>query len=192
MKRLLNILLATLALGIFPGRTEAADWPAEFNAANKLYAEGKFADAASAYQRILQSGPAQPGALFQLRQRRIQVRPSGRAIAAYRRATQLAPRDAEARANLEFVRNQVSGPALRESRWSRSATWLGTLTLNEWTALAATAFWLTFALLASMQIRPALKPALRTLTLAMVAATLLAGAGLGVDAAIHFPTKSPW
>ena len=38
------------------------------------------------------------------------------------------PRDAELRANLAFVRNQVQGATLRESRWQN---WLGSLTLNE-------------------------------------------------------------
>ena len=47
MKPHLHILLATAAAAwIFPGQTMAADISTEFNAANKLYAEGKFADAA--------------------------------------------------------------------------------------------------------------------------------------------------
>ena len=65
----------------------------------------------------------------------------GKAIAAFRRAGLLAPRDPEIRANLAFVRNQVQGATVRESRWQN---WLGNLTLNEWTLFAAIAFWLTF------------------------------------------------
>ena len=94
------------------------------------------------------------------------------------------------RANLEFARNQVQGPTLRESRGSRAAEWLGLLTLNEWTGLAAAALWLTFALLAAMQIRPALKTALRGFVLGAVAVTLLSCACLGVDAAIHFSRQT--
>jgi len=56
MKTHLRILLAAMAaVWIFTGSAMAADIPAEFNAANKLYAEGKFAEAAETYEKILQS-----------------------------------------------------------------------------------------------------------------------------------------
>ena len=183
MKTFLPIAMTILAIGMFPGPAAGADRPAEFNAANKLYAEGKFAEAAAAYDRIVQSGVSSPALYFNSGNAEFKSGHFGRAIAAYRRAEQLAPRDAEVRANLEFARNQVQGPALRESRWK---DWLGSLNLNEWTGLAAVAFWLLFALLAAMQIRPALSTALRGFTLVTVAFTLLSGASLGVDAAVHF------
>jgi tetratricopeptide (TPR) repeat protein len=186
MRTHLHILLAALTVGMFSVRAAAAAPAAEFNAANKLYAEGKFTDAAAAYEKILQSGAAAPALYFNYANAEFKSGNFGRAIAAYRRAAQLAPRDAEVRANLDFARNQVSGPALRESRWSRSAEWLGTFTLNEWTGLAAAAFWLMFVLLAAMQIRPAWKTALRGPTLGMTVATFLLCAGLGADAALHF------
>ena len=110
----------------------------------------------------------------------------GRAIAAYRQAAQLTPRDAEVRANLDFARNQVQGPTLRESRWSRGAEWLGLFTLNEWTELAVAAFWLTFALLVAKLIRPSLKTALGGFTRCAAAVAILSCTALGVDAAIHF------
>ncbi len=191
MKGFPRILMAAAATAwIFTGQATAADISAEFNASNKLYAEGKFAEAAAGYEKILQSGTAAPALYFNYGNAEFKSGNSGRAIAAYRRAAQLAPRDAEVRANLEFARNQVSGPTLRESRWSRSAEWLGTLTLNEWTGLTMVAFWLMFGLLAARQLRPALKPALRGLTLGAVVATLLAGAGLGADAALHFSRQT--
>jgi tetratricopeptide (TPR) repeat protein len=178
-----RILLTAAAVWIFTGSALAADIPAEFNAANKLYAEGKFAVAAGAYEQILQSKTISPALYFNYGNAEFKAGNFGRAIAAYRQAAQLAPRDAEVRANLEFARNQVQGPTLREGRW---ANWLGLLTLNEWTGLAAAALWLTFALLAAMQIRPALKSALRGFVPGAVAVTLLSFACLGVDAAIHF------
>ncbi len=181
------ILLAAMVVWILTGSAMAADISAEFNAANKLYAEGKFADAATAYGKILQSKAVSPELYFNYGNAEFKAGNFGRAIAAYRQAAQLTPRDAEVRANLEFARNQVQGPTLRESRWQN---WLGVLTLNEWTGLAAIALWLTFAMLAAMQIRPALKTALRTFTWGMMAATLLSGACLGVDAAIHFSRQT--
>ena len=61
MKKLSAILLIALVIA---GNIFAADVTADFSAANKLYAEGKFADAANAYEKILNSGVASPNLLF--------------------------------------------------------------------------------------------------------------------------------
>jgi hypothetical protein len=127
---------------------------------------GKFPDAAATYEKILQTGGQSPALLFNYANAEFKAGSLGKAIAAYRRAELLAPRDSEIRANLAFVRNQVQGATIRESRWQN---WLGQLTLNEWTLLAAGAFWLTFLLLAVKQIRPALAPKLRSATRIFVA-----------------------
>jgi hypothetical protein len=185
-----RFLLAVAIARIFIGSTMAADISTEFNAANKLYAEGKFTDAATTYEKILQSKAVSPALYFNYGNAEFKSGNFGRAIAAYRQAAQLTPRDAEVRANLEFARNQVQGPTLRESRWSRTAGWLGLLTLNEWTELAAAALWLTFVLLAATQIRPALKTALRGFVPGAVAVTLLSCACLGVDASIYFSRQT--
>jgi tetratricopeptide (TPR) repeat protein len=177
---------ATIVVLILAGNLFAADVPAEFNAANRLYAEGRFAAAAGTYEKILQSGAVSPALYFNYGNAEFKLGQLGRAIAAYRRAELLAPRDDEVRANLGFVRNQVEGPALRESRWSRIAEWLGVLTLNEWTMLAAGAFWLAFLLFAIRQLRPAWRPRLRGLTFGVVVLTILSCAGLGAAAAVHF------
>jgi tetratricopeptide (TPR) repeat protein len=182
-----HFLPAIAAVWIFTGNAMAADPLAGFTDANKLYAEGRFAEAAAGYEKILESGTAAPALYFNYGDAEFKSGNTGRAIAAYRRAAQLAPRDAEVRANLEFARNQVSGPTLRENRW---IYWLGTLTLNEWTGLTMIAFWLMFGLLATRQLRPALKPALRNLTLCAALATLLTGGCLAADAAIHFSKQT--
>jgi hypothetical protein len=100
----------------------------------------------------------------------------GRAIAAFRQAAQLTPRDPDVRANLQFARNQVQGPTLPAGLWVR---WLGKLTLNEWTVLASIALWVLFLLLAVSQWRPALKPSLRNSLIAATAATVVLCACLG-------------
>ena len=187
MKIYVQLLLAAVILPAFSGRAAAADIPAEFGAANKLYAEGRFADAAGAYETMIQSGVVSPALYFNHGNAEFKAGNLGQAIAAYRRAAQLAPRDAEVRANLEFVRSQVQGPTLHENRW---AYWLNTLTLNEWTGLAATTFWLMFALLVATQLRPALKTMLRNLTRVAVAVVIASGACAGVDAAIHFSRQT--
>jgi len=190
MKTRLHILLAAAVAWSLTGNALAADIPAEFNTANKLYAEGKYSEAAGTYEKILQSKAVSPALYFNYGNAEFKAGNFGRAIAAYRQAAQLTPRDAEVRANLEFARNQVQGPTLHENRWSRIAEWLSLLTLNEWTGLAVAALWLTFALLAAMQIRPTLRTTLRGFVLGVVGGTLLSCACLGVDAAIHFSRQT--
>jgi len=140
----------------------AAEVSLAFDAANKLYAQGKFTEAAGAYETLAQSGPVSPALYFNLGNAFFKSSQVGRAIAAYRQAERLTPRDPDARANLQFARNQVQGPTLRPSRWER---WLDTLSLNEWTGLSAVALWLTFGLLTARELRPALARSLRSWTL---------------------------
>jgi tetratricopeptide (TPR) repeat protein len=181
-----NLFLSLLAL-VFAGNLFAADAVADFSAANKLYAEGKFADAASAYEKLLQAGNVSPALLFNDANAEFKAGHLGKAIAAYRRAAQLSPRDAELRANLAFVRNQVPGATVRERPWQN---WLGILTLNEGAVLTAVLFWLTAALLIARQIRPALVPKLKSATRVLVALTFFSGAVLALQAANHFTSAT--
>jgi tetratricopeptide (TPR) repeat protein len=146
---------------------------AAFDSANKLYEEGKFAEAASAYDTLAKSGQYSAALYFNLGNAFFKSGQIGRAIAAYRQAEQLTPRDPDLRANLQFARNQTPSPTLLPTRWQR---WLGRLTLNEWTLLAAAALWLWLLVLAVRQWRPALNPVLRlyVLTLAILAGLLCA------------------
>ena len=171
-------------LGLFfVGNLFAADVSADFAAANKLYAEGKFAQAAVAYDAILQTGAQSSALLFNAGNAEFKSGHLGKAIAAYRQATSLTPRDAELRANLAFVRNQVQGATVRESRWQN---WVNALTLNEGAVLTAVLFWLMLGLLALRQIRPALVPKLQTATRILVVLTIFSVTVLGLQAANHF------
>jgi tetratricopeptide (TPR) repeat protein len=172
---------------IFAGKLFAADVATDFSTANKLYAEGKFSDAANAYEKILASGTTSPNLLFNYGNAEFKSGNLGNAIAAFRRAELLAPRDSEIRANLAFVRNQVQGATVRESFWQN---WLGNLSLNEWTVFAAVAFWLTFLLLAAKQFRPALTAKLKSATWIFAALTIFSGTILGVQAASHFSRQT--
>ncbi|HEX9047499.1 MAG TPA: hypothetical protein VF988_10770, partial [Verrucomicrobiae bacterium] len=122
MKNLLGVLLL---LG-FASRLLAGDVAAEFTAANELYAQGKFAEAGAAYEKILHAGGQSPVLLFNYGNAEFKAGNSGKAIVAYREAALLAPRDAELRANLAFVRSQVQGVTLRETKWQK---WISSLTL---------------------------------------------------------------
>ena len=166
---LLLMLLTPAAL-----RAEAA--PGTFEAANRLYEEGKFAQAAAGYDQLTQAGRVSPALYFNLGNAWFKAGQIGQALLAYRHAELLAPRDPDVRANIQFARNQVQGPTLPTNAWRR---WLGQLSLNEWAVLAAVALWSLFLLLAAVTWRPIWKGPLRTPIIVSAAATLLLGACLG-------------
>ena len=183
----MKILFTSLFVLAVAGKIFAADTATDFNLANKLYAEGNFSAAADDYEKILQTGVQSPALLFNYANAEFKAGSPGKAIAAYRRAEQLSPRNSEIRANLAFVRNQIQGATVRESRWQG---WLGQLTLNEWTLLAAAAFWLTFLLLAAGQIHPAFGARLKGAVSLCVVLTILFGTALGLQTANHFYSQT--
>jgi tetratricopeptide (TPR) repeat protein len=176
-------LLAAVVIALFPAQSPAAFSAAAFDVANKLYEEGKFAEAAAAYETMAKSGQASAALYFNLGNAFFKSGQIGRAIAAYRQAEQLTPRDPDLRANLQFARNQTPSPTLLPTRWQR---WLGRLTLNEWTLLAAGAVWLWLLLLAVLQWRPTLRPTLRAYVLSIV---ILAGLLVACAAAALHETR---
>ncbi len=177
-----RLLLATVALGL-AGDLFAADAAGDFAAANRLYAEGKFSAAATGYEHLLKTDDGSAKLLFNYGNAEFKAGHLGKAIAAFRRAELLAPRDQEIRANLEYVRNQVQGATVHPPRWQE---WLGQLNLNEWTGLTAVAFWLALGLFTVRQLRPALTPRLKGFTTLALLLTLGLGTGLGLQAASHF------
>ena len=148
-----------------------------FDAANKLYAEGKFSQAAAAYIKLLQTGKESEAIFFNLGNAFFKAGRIGRAISAYQQAERINPRDPDVRANLQFARNQVQGPSLLPDRLAR---WTGRLSLNEWTCLASGALWLWLLLLAARQWRPALKSTFAAPLACSGALTLLLCAGFGL------------
>ena len=179
MKNWFCILLALVG----GGNIFAAEVVADFTAANKFYAEGKFSEAATAYQNILKSGAQSPALWFNAGNAEFKAGHLGRAIAAYRQAEMISPRDPELRANLAFVRNQVQGATTRTGVWQNL---FGVLTLNEITLLAAIGFWLSLGLFAVRQLRTALVQKFRTPTRLAMAQTFILGAVLAWAAVNHF------
>lgn len=158
---------------------------AAFDQANRLYEKGQFTNAAAAYQQLIDAGHGSVTLWFNLGNAWFKAGQPGRAIAAWRQAEKLAPRDPYVRFNLQFARKQVTGSdAPNRPLWQR---FLGALTLDEWTLLACAGWWLWFGLLAAREARPALRPTLRGwTTTAGVAALALAvclGAALRQQAA---------
>jgi len=173
-------LFASILCFLFSLHLRAQNPESDFETANKLYEQGKFAEAAPAYQKLIQSGQISAALYFNLGNAFFKSGQIGRAIAAYRQAERLTPRDPDIRANLQFARNQTQGPTLAPSRWQ---LWLGKLTANEWAAFAAAAIWLCFLLLAAMQWRPVLRDALRGYSL--VFAIAAAGLSLCLGAVLY-------
>lgn len=152
------VLLLLLATGAHPSFASA---PAAFDAANTLYGQNKFTEAANAYEQLIAGGVLSPVLYFNLGNAHFKAGQLGRAIAAYRQAEAMTPRDPDLSANLRFAQNKVQGPTIHRAAWQRG---LATLSLNEWTWLGVAAVWVTFALLIARQVRPALAPALRNWT----------------------------
>jgi tetratricopeptide (TPR) repeat protein len=171
-----SLLLALWAGVVQAGQSGAgvADSSQAFDAANKFYEQGRFTDAAMAYQKLADSSAPSEGLYFNLGNAWFKAGQTGQAIAAWRRAERLAPRDPSIRFNLQFARRKVSGTdALASPMWQRA---LLTLTLNEWTLLTCAGWWLWLMLLALREYRPALRPALSGYTAtAGLTALLLAG-----------------
>lgn len=148
-----------------------------FDSANRLYAEGKFNAAATGYEGLIRSNGVSQALWFNLGNDQFKSGNLGRAIAAYREAEQLDPRDGDLRANLQFARTRFTGTRFHARFWER---WLGNLTLNEWSCLAAAAIWCVFGLLTARQIRPSLSPGLRPWLFLSTAFSVLFLACLGM------------
>jgi tetratricopeptide (TPR) repeat protein len=173
----------TLLVLVCGGNLLAADPAADFASANELYAKGKFAAAAALYEDILHTNGQSAALWFNLGNAEFKAGHPGLAIAAYRQAELLTPRDPELRANLAFVRTQVQGAAAPPGRWQ---AWLASLTLNEGTWLTAVLFWILLALLIAGQFRPAVASRLRGVVRLALSLFILSGAVLAWQAFNHF------
>lgn len=180
-------LQAILLVFLFSFAAHAADLTANFDAANKLYDEGKYSEAVAAYDQLLKSGDA--AAVYYNRGNALcKLNQLGRAIASYREAQILSPRDPDLRANLQSARTRARGGLpYHAERWR---VWLELLTLNEWTLLTALAVWLFFILLALAQWRPELKNALRKYIMGAGAGVLLLGLCLAIQLNAGFLSRS--
>lgn len=158
--------------------TVRAEPVADFEAANKLFEQGKFADAAAAYEKLLINGPVSAALHFNLGNAQFKSSQPGRAIFHYHHALCLAPRDPDIRANLQFARRSlgvtVEEPLFRHLLRSHH-------TLDEWAWLAGAGLGAWFLLLALGEVLPARRAAFAWLTkafggVAIVSTALLAAA----------------
>ncbi len=169
-----------LLAGVLSARADTVSGP--FEQANKLYEEGHYAQAADAYQNILEHGFVSPAIYFNAGNAWFKAGQIGRAIYSYRRAEELAPRDPDVRANLEIARTQAGTnvASLPGNRWTR---WVGRLTLNEWTVAASVSVAFFFFVLMARQTSPRFNRPAGGLTvgLAVLSLWLLACLGMSID-----------
>ena len=102
---LAGLLLLCSAAATRPVR---ASTPRElFEAGNSAYEQGRFDDAAAAYEKILGYGVADPRVLYNLANSHYKLGKLGAAILYYERALRLDPSDRDARDNLEYARGLI-------------------------------------------------------------------------------------
>ena len=152
-----TLIIATTAVLFFGSQplslaassATAGDTPAT---AQQLYETGQFPLAAQSYQQLVDQGYADSALYFNLGHAYQAQSDLGRALVNYRRAQELAPRDADIAANLEQVRTQIATQAELPQPESAglvsnlSETSAGWFTLNE-IAVIALAVWVLFVLL---------------------------------------------
>lgn len=123
---------------------------AEFESANRSYEKGEHLAAAIAYQRLIDRGSSSAALYFNSGNAHFQVGNLGHAIAAYRMAERIDPRDSDIRKNLQLARAAVGDPALRH----QSPLAGGLLTLNELTIVTMIVLWVWIALATLKNLRP--------------------------------------
>jgi len=171
VRRLLFLLCLGTLVVLAASPSMAADSATGFDAANKLYEQSRFAEAATAYAKLLESNLRSETLCFNLGNAWFKAGQMGRAIAAYREAERLAPREPGIRFNLQFARKKVSGNEAAPGSLVRRA--LSALTVNEWTLLAGVSFWSWFGLLAWREIRPGSRSVVSGYTATAGAVTLV-------------------
>ncbi len=144
------------------GSTARADPHTGFFRGNTAYAEGRYGDAARAYEGVLDHGVESGPLHFNLGNAYFKSGRIGLAIAEYERARRLLPRDPDVRANLDYAEEVAKVPVDERPMWQRLAFPLALRMSAAELAVLATALW--FALwiaLAARLVLPRLGVALR-------------------------------
>jgi tetratricopeptide (TPR) repeat protein len=115
----------------------SAVWAAsDFDQARKAYENGDQEAAVAGFERALQGAPGGVGVLYNLGNARFRQGELGRALAAWRQAEWITPRDPALRHNLDLIRRRLGQPEV--PFWKRGLGWL---TLDEWAVSAVLLVW---------------------------------------------------
>jgi tetratricopeptide (TPR) repeat protein len=159
----MKTIILTLLVYALPFCIFGDDLSVAFTEANRLYEQQKFSDAATAYGKIINGGTISSALFFNLGNAQFKAGQIGRAIASFREAEKLAPRDPDIRANLRFARQQVRDGDER-TKWG---VWLNRLTLEEWAVLTSIVWAAFFISLAAIQLKADWRRSTRLVRLAL-------------------------
>lgn len=173
MTRFFHLLLLLIFLTACTSQTVPGTALAE---ANQLYEAGNYADAVRAYEALVVSGIEDPVLYYNLGNAQLRLGAVGEAIASYRRAQRLAPRDQEIAANLRIARGRtqdliVPTETVENSETENDVTengvtafFNGRFTPDRWlsaneSAILALGLWLFLGLLVvGVRVFPVLRP----------------------------------
>lgn len=145
MKTILAVLIAVLAC--VPAAF-AEDVHSVFERANRAYQQNQPEQAIELYQSLLAEKVDSADLLYNLGNAYYRLGKIGFSILSYEKALRLAPRDAELRANLAFVRSKIKTPLDAESSSEKALgaafSWTTYLTKGELTAVLLAAFTLVW------------------------------------------------
>lgn len=123
----------------------------QFDKANSLYEAGKYQEAKRAYDDLVKTGPLSANLFYNLGNAEWKLGNSGEAAADYERALALEPSHPQARANLDFVRDQTGAKTAAQEWWQRA---LGAIDANTAALLLAACGWVALFCLAVVLLRP--------------------------------------
>ncbi len=120
----------------------------QFAKANEEYAQGHFKEATAGYEALVHAGQWNANLFYDLGNAYFRTENFGRAILNYERALALDQHHPEATANLQIARDEARALELQPSQWER---YLRFASANQYSVVAAAAFWLMiFAVAAVM------------------------------------------
>jgi tetratricopeptide (TPR) repeat protein len=151
-----------------------------FDGAARLYEQGKYREAAAAYEQLAARSNATVSVWFNLGNAWFKAGEKGRAIACYRRAEKLAPRDPEISENLSWARTKVGTAGTPQVGFVDR--FLRLLTPNEWAVVAIVGVWGWFVLMVAREWAP------KFLTLSTAGCWMVAG-GAGLLLVIAYTAK---
>ena len=149
-----KLIALGLAVMLAFGAARGADTPntGQFDKANGLYEAGKYDEAKQAYGDLVKSGPLSANLFYNLGNAEWKLGNGGEAAADYERALALDPSHPQARANLDFVREQTGAKTATQEWWERA---LGAIDASTAAMLLAVCAWVALFCLAVMLLRPA-------------------------------------
>ena len=183
--RLSRWLLLVISLVALILRAAAAVDSVAFEAAARLLAAGRAEEATRAFERLAQTGRTSPAIE---RNWALACEQSGlpaHALLHFRRASLLAPRDPDIRADLKTLRSKLGRAGGSETADDR---WIRTFGVDEWGWLAFASNWIWCGCLIAGLLVPSIKAALRGFTVASGTVTLLLLA-LTVTALLDFRSR---